>query len=216
MGLERRQFLTPPTKDLPETADLFLWQSGQRGGNASADSLIQMWRRKSPSPSQRQHPEGSAQNGGHPATGQSSGKSTRNQRHKSPGAAAAQLARKQCGEFAEGRFRFSGNSSDPLQPEPPRVAAARATNKDGAGVRGNRPLRFAPAAFRRFRRAKAASQQRARPISKRCAHLSSCNEDYLPRSPSVIGLRPPTAPSRREPWLGLPQQPPRMGSQNNP
>ena len=36
----------------------------------------------------------------------------------------------------------SGNSSAPLHPEPPLVAAARTTNKDGAGVRGNRLLRF--------------------------------------------------------------------------
>ena len=35
----------------------------------------------------------------------------------------------------------SGNSGDPLQPEPPLVAAARPTHKDGAGGRGNRLLR---------------------------------------------------------------------------
>ena len=94
------------------------------------------------------------------------------------------------------------------------------------GVRGNRLLRFAPAAFRRFRRAKAASQvaggtsrkrkhipgpmplRRAKAASqtagrasgKRCAYLCSCEEEQLTRSPSVIGLRPLTAPSRREPW----------------
>ena len=95
-----------------------------------------------------------------------------------------------------------GNSSDPLQPEPPRVAAARATNKDGAGVRGNRHS-ISPAAFRRFRRAKAASQAAGRTSGKRCEHLGRCGEEQLPRSPSVIGLRPLTAPSRREPRLGL-------------
>ena len=73
-------------------------------------------------------------------------------------AAAAQPARGRCGEFAEDCFRFSGNSSNPLQPEPPRVAAARPTNKDGAGVRGETLFVSAPAAFRRFRRAKAASK----------------------------------------------------------
>ena len=133
MGLERRQFLTPPTKDLPETADLFLWQSGQRGGNASADSLIQMWRCKSSSLSQRQHPKGSAPNSGHPATGQSSGKSTRNQRHKSPGAAAAQQTRKQCGEFAEGRFRCKRKFK---RPSATRAAPGRSRARNKQGRRG--------------------------------------------------------------------------------
>ena len=165
MGLERRQFLTPPTKDLPETADLFLWQSGQRGGNASADSLIQMWRCKSSSLSQRQHPKGSAPNSGHPATGQSSGKSTRNQRHKSPGAAAAQQTRKQCGEFAEGRFRCKRKFK---RPTATRAAPGRSRARNKQGRRGGPGVRWSnpPAAFRRFRRAKAASQQRARPIGK--------------------------------------------------
>ena len=94
-----------------------------------------------------------------------------------------------------------GNSSDPLQPEPPLVAAARATNKDGAGVRGNR-YSIPPAAFRRFRRAKAASQAAGKTSGKRYEHLCRCGEEQLPRSPSVIGLRPLTAPSRREPWNG--------------
>ena len=94
-----------------------------------------------------------------------------------------------------------GNSGDPLQPEPPRVAAARATNKDGAGVRGNRHS-IPPAAFRRFRRAKAASQAAGKTSDKRCEYLCSCAFVWHARAPSVIGLRPLTAPSRREPWNG--------------
>ena len=58
---------------------------------------------------------------------------------------------------------ISGNSGNPLQPEPPRIAAAHATPRRQVGVRGKRLFAFPPAAFRRFRRAKAASLLQARP-----------------------------------------------------
>ena len=79
----------------------------------------------------------------------------------------------------------------------------RATSKDGAGVRGNR-YSIPPAAFRRFRRAKAASQAAGRTSGKRREYLCSCAFVWHARAPSVIGLCPLTAPSRREPWNGPP------------
>ena len=78
-------------------------------------------------------------------------------------AAAAQPARKRCGEFAVDSFRFSGNSGNPPQPEPPRVAAARPTYKEAGGVWGNR-FSIPPAAFRRFRRRKRHPRTFAHPL----------------------------------------------------
>ena len=110
----------------------------------------------------------------------------------------------------------------PSRPASPGAAAAQQTRM-ARGGRGNRLLRSltftchfclrqtphwggvareCPAAFRRFRRAKAASLLREKASGKRCAHLCSRGAEQLPRSPSVIGLRPLTAPSRREPRLG--------------
>ena len=44
--------------------------------------------------------------------------------------------------------RVSGNSGNPLQPEPPRIAAAQPTPKEQEGVRGKRHFAFSPAALR--------------------------------------------------------------------
>ena len=55
--------------------------------------------------------------------------------------------RSPCGDFAMDSFRASGNSGNPLQPEPPNKTAARTAAME-QGVRGKRHFAFPPAALR--------------------------------------------------------------------
>ena len=83
--------------------------------------------------------------------------------------------RSSCGDFAADSFRASGNSGNPLQPEPPRIAAATTTSQGQEGVRGEARFRFPPASLRRFRRAKAASKQHIPLASKRKIRYNRLN-----------------------------------------
>ena len=80
-----------------------------------------------------------------------------NETAPSAGAAASKPQRGRCGDFAEDSFRVSGNSGNPLQPEPPRCAAAHATSQGQEGVRGECTFLHSP------RRLCAAFDARKRP-----------------------------------------------------
>jgi len=83
----------------------------------------------------------------------------------------------------------SGNAGNPSQPEPPWAAAANGTRMVQARSGGKRQLRFPPAAFRRFRRAKAASQlQSNAALKKRYAQ----HPNKFKFSPSTLSLLLPS------------------------
>ena len=97
--------------------------------------------------------------------------------HPSPHlpAAAAQDARKQCGDFAGDSFRFSGNSKEsPATGAAPHGSRSRNPQRSGRGPGGTRLFRVPPAALRRFRRAKAASQQQKVQQTKRKQKSPTC------------------------------------------
>ena len=63
-------------------------------------------------------------------------------RSHQPHAAARQPQRGRCGDFAEERFRFCGNSGVPPQPSRPGVQPLTQARKEQAGVRGDARFRL--------------------------------------------------------------------------
>ena len=113
----------------------------------------------------------------------------REQRFRIPCTACVPPSRCGCRSTRKGAMRRllqriasaeSRNSGNPLQPEPPRFAAARPTHKRTEGVRGGSTFCFPPAALRRFRRAKAALCCKSILHGRRC--ISKKTNSSMPHS----------------------------------
>ena len=109
------------------------------------------------------------------------------------------LQKTPCGDFAEDCVRSADNSSNPLQPEPPRMQPPSRPHGTPTGVRGESPLlRFPPAAFRRFRRAKAATYSLHPAATKeRTTSSSPTRGNFIPSASSAASAsaRCVTSPS---------------------